>query len=298
VTHLLFVEDDQLLPVGVLAAVLDAARDHPIVTVDYQTRSGELMVGRHPKTGEVLLTPMGFLLVRRDVFDRIPSPPWQVGTQWELRRGVWHDTGRVARAGGQDAHFSRQVVAAGITIHALPGWEVGHLDRVQQGGRTNDGMDVVRCYGGTGDLQWAPPPIWTDNGQARALRRAAILAADADAAPPTSDMEAITVADEAKDSKTAAAPAGPANIDTSKAPVASAATVPPRRDEHTAYLMSEKGTVLDMQRGKPLKNFLKHAKGTWIEITKAQFDKALVAQTEHRQQRIAEQKRELAEMDA
>lgn len=149
-----FVEDDQLLSTGVLSAMIGAAA--PVVTVDYQGRHGRSLVERHPRTGAVVLTPMGCLLVQRDVFSRISDPPWQVDRSWVLEQGEWRETAAPSYAGGQDGHFSRECLRASIPILALDGWEVGHLDLVRAGGRTNYGMDTVQCYGGRGDLPWKP----------------------------------------------------------------------------------------------------------------------------------------------
>ncbi len=150
VTHLLFFEDDQLAPVGVLQAML--AADQPIVTVDYRGRHDRGLIQRHPVTGDVLLTPMGVLLVRREVFARIADPPWQVGTRWEISEsGEWQDTGKPEWYGGHDGFFSRQVLAAGYTIHQLAGFEAGHLETRRlspRDVRTNYGADTEHCWGG------------------------------------------------------------------------------------------------------------------------------------------------------
>lgn len=149
VTHLWFVEDDCLVPDGALMQMLAAAQS--IVTIDYQTRAGRSITTRNP-AGEIVLTGMGCLLVRREVFAHVPNPPFQVSTRYVLTpAGEWMDTGKPEVYGGHDAYFYREARKAGYRIHQLDGVEAGHLDVVRAGHRRgNYGYDEVISYGGVG----------------------------------------------------------------------------------------------------------------------------------------------------
>lgn len=241
-----FVEDDMLLPVGVLAAMLEE-HEHGarVVTVDYQGRSASGRFIMKDNTGRVMLTPMGCLLVDRSVFAELPVPPWQVHTtQTALPDGTWIDTGKVSVQGQQDVFFSRSCWERGIEIVALDGWEAGHLDVKEYGGRHNFGVDTVLCYGGKGDLQWKP-----DGSVSWRKHKIRLRERDGD-----------IVADS---------------------------------DDKVIYIMSEKGTVMDILESKARP----YIRRKWKPINKTQFDSMARKQAQHRQERIEQQKAELAEMD-
>jgi hypothetical protein len=150
-THVFYWEDDMLLPPGVLAAML--AADAPVVTVQYPLRSGQPAVVRQPPD-TVLLTGMGCLLVRRDVFAQIASPPFQVEQPaWGIEGGGWRQSDRIEWYGGHDGFFSRECLRQGIRVMLLDGFECGHLETLKLAPRqvrTNVGMDVEICHGGAG----------------------------------------------------------------------------------------------------------------------------------------------------
>lgn len=158
VTHLWLLEDDHLLPAGVLRALLSA--DAPIAAAQYLLRNGRPSVLRDAH-GEVVLTGLGCTLVRREVFERLPDPPFQVGNRLQWEGGGWRDTGQPEYAGGQDIFFCNVARAAGIPITVLDGWQVGHLEAVRTGARANFGMDEIRCWGGDPSMPHYPR-TWRD----------------------------------------------------------------------------------------------------------------------------------------
>lgn len=154
VTHLWFVENDHLLPVGVLDAML--ALDAPVAAAEYVLRGGHSCVIRSGRGVE--LVGLGCTLVRREVFAQIPHPPFQVGKRQQWNGSGWQERQSPEHAGGQDIFFCQQVRAAGLAIAVLgPEWNVGHLEIMQAGDHINQGMDWIRCWGGSPDLPWYPP---------------------------------------------------------------------------------------------------------------------------------------------
>lgn len=250
-----FVEDDMLLPVGVLNRMLDEhSKGYKVVTVDYKGRGAGNFIMRDADTNRVLLTPMGCLLVDRSVFDVIGDPPWQVDTIWELRRGKWFDTGRIATAGQQDTRFSRLMLQHDIEIKQVDGVEAGHLEVKEHGQHNNYGVDYVVCHGGNGELEWKPEGI------------APYRQRKSQGHKPSS---------------------------VTRYSVTEGRLVPMDDNDKVIYLMSQKGTVLDMVQSKA-RPYLKRK---WTQINKAQFEKQLKVQTAHRQKRMDDQVRELQEMD-
>lgn len=150
-----FVENDHLLPVGVVHALL--AHDAPVVAANYLLRSGVPCAITNERTGVVELVGLGCTLIRTEVFAHIPDPPFQVGNRFTWDGGEWRDTGVPEHMGGQDVTFCRAVRAAGMQIAVLPGVEVGHLETIRRGDHVNYGMDQIICHGGAGDLPWLPP---------------------------------------------------------------------------------------------------------------------------------------------
>ncbi len=153
VTHLWIVEDDHLLPVGILAALLE--RRAPVVSGQYQFRSGGTMASTHPRSGEVVMVPTGCLLVERQVFNKLPHPPFQ-RSKYILKNGEWEQTTRLLHTAG-DIFFSAQCRELGIPMEIVWEPEVGHLNIVDHGDRSLTGVDNVTLIGGSGDLEWEPP---------------------------------------------------------------------------------------------------------------------------------------------
>jgi hypothetical protein len=160
VTHVWYLENDHLLPLGILDALL--AADAPIAAAEYRMRNGLSTVIRDGH-GEVVLVGLGCTLVRREVLAAIPDPPFVVQTRQRWHGGAWIDTGIPEHAGGQDIYFCQQLRAAGYRITVLdPQWQIGHLDVEHAGGRTNRGIDRVVCYGGAPEIPWRPQRRVTD----------------------------------------------------------------------------------------------------------------------------------------
>lgn len=153
VSHLLFIEDDHLLPVGVLDAMLRMQAS--IVGAPYQLRGDISCVIESPAGVELI--GLGCTLVQREVFAAMPEPPFQVDSRQAWTAQGWKDTGIPEHAGGQDIFFCRNARAAGIPIRVLDKtFQVGHLETVRAGARANYGTDEVICWGGSPDMPYYP----------------------------------------------------------------------------------------------------------------------------------------------
>lgn len=81
-THLWFIEEDMILPDETLSAML--LFDAPVVTMDYPTsKTGQGSVF-YDKSGRVLFTGTGCLLVKRGVFDRLNKPYFRTDIKWNV----------------------------------------------------------------------------------------------------------------------------------------------------------------------------------------------------------------------
>lgn len=80
ITHLLFVEDDMVIPDGTFWGML--AEDKPVVACDYPvTKDGKGAVFYDPE-GNVVFTGTGCLLVKREVLDNLPKPIWRTDVKY------------------------------------------------------------------------------------------------------------------------------------------------------------------------------------------------------------------------
>jgi hypothetical protein len=153
VTHLWFVEDDNLVGQGVLTDLL--ALSAPVAAAPYLLRNGLSSVMR-AEDGSAVLCGFGCTLIRRDVFDVLPHPPFSVGPLRLVYDGGWKETTVPEHAGGHDQRFCRDVRAAGLSIALLEDGRVGHLELTKAGGRANDGADEIICHGGSTALPYYP----------------------------------------------------------------------------------------------------------------------------------------------
>lgn len=79
VTHLLFVEDDMMIPDGTFLGMLN--EDKPVVTCDYPvTKEGKGSV--FEVDGEVIFCGTGCLLVKREVFEQLKPPYFRTDIKW------------------------------------------------------------------------------------------------------------------------------------------------------------------------------------------------------------------------
>jgi hypothetical protein len=119
-SHIWFLEEDNEAPSGVLKAMLDANK--PIVTIDYPVAK-ERSVIHKDKDGKVLWCGLGCTLIRREVFDNIPKPWFEVNKLFNQNGDVIDiPQEKVAKSwGGHDVLFFNTKIKDDITVLPIRG---------------------------------------------------------------------------------------------------------------------------------------------------------------------------------
>jgi GT2 family glycosyltransferase len=122
------VEEDMLIPTGTLKRMYEMGK--PVVSVDYaDRRTGKSLTWRDKK-GNVILTGLGCMLVKREVFEKMEAPYFrraiieiQEDGSFKERVGAKTDSSY----GTQDVYFCMKIREAGYEIDLLPNAKVGHM---------------------------------------------------------------------------------------------------------------------------------------------------------------------------
>lgn len=136
--HILFVEDDTVMPDGALEAMIKL--DKPIVAVDYPVDNGYSTICR--KSGEILWCGLGCTLINASIFKKIPSPWFETDHSWRIKEDF--ELERIenpSKYGGQDINFCMKARKWGYTITQLEGKEAKHMrvKSLERQDRTNSG---------------------------------------------------------------------------------------------------------------------------------------------------------------
>lgn len=78
---LLFVEDDMIIPKGILKKMF--AANYPVVALDYPFQQDGDSTCLHDPEGKAFWTGTGFMLVAKQVLQQIPKPIWQTGRTFD-----------------------------------------------------------------------------------------------------------------------------------------------------------------------------------------------------------------------
>ena len=142
-THLLFIEEDVVIPKDGLTKLLAANTD--VAFIDYAV-AGWSCRAKDRKTGEILWCGLGCTLIKTGVFDKLEKPYFRVDkilllNDWPEQK--WIDAGPKMRYGGQDIWFCRQVKEKGFQIVQVEG-ECRHLklDKLGSAG-INNGLHQI-----------------------------------------------------------------------------------------------------------------------------------------------------------
>lgn len=148
VSHLWFVEEDMVLPAGILQKMLD--EDANAVTCDYPvTKDGRGAVF-YDQGGNVVFCGTGCLLVKRQVFDSLKAPYFTDKVRWTMQNygeavkmtGVYGDTGY----GTHDITFCIKLWNTGVVIKTLRR-KVGQRKLVALGkAGTNNGAHNIEVW--------------------------------------------------------------------------------------------------------------------------------------------------------
>ena len=123
-THILIVEDDMIIPPEALKNALEANEN--VVTYDYPINANNVGAVFQDITGKVIYCGTGFLLLKREVFDKLKAPYFRTDIQWSVVRhneSLRFKGAEVKQDGSyglQDITFCMKLQKAGYDIKVLP----------------------------------------------------------------------------------------------------------------------------------------------------------------------------------
>lgn len=141
-THLLFVEEDTVMPDNAISNMIFLDAD--VACVDYGV-AGYSCLTKDKDTGEILWCGLGCTLIKREVFEKLEKPYFRSDKALLINNWPevqWIDAGKQAY-GLQDIYFFMKAREKGIIIQQLPG-ECKHLSLKNLGTReVNNGLHVI-----------------------------------------------------------------------------------------------------------------------------------------------------------
>jgi hypothetical protein len=123
VTHLWFVEDDMIIPQGVLQEMLEM--DVAVVTADYPINDKGRGAVFSDKGGKILITGTGCLLVKREVIAEMKPPIFRTDIRWNIKnmgdyiKLTGTKTGQIDGYGLHDVNFCMNLHRLNIPIHKI-----------------------------------------------------------------------------------------------------------------------------------------------------------------------------------
>lgn len=146
-SHILLLEDDMMLPKGILKKMVDL--DYPAVALDYPFKNDGEATILHDPDGYAIYSGTGCLLVWRTVFDKMKPPYFRTDLAWDTRieKGkliMWpRDVSNIKTYGLHDINFGLMLYTNGIPI--LPAAPVGQRKLVSLGKTgTNNGAHIIK----------------------------------------------------------------------------------------------------------------------------------------------------------
>lgn len=147
VTHVLFCEDDMMLPKGILKKMIDL--DVPATALDYPFKNDGEATVLHDPDGYALYSGTGFLLVWREVLDKMPKPIMRTDLAWDLRIQnhtlvMWpRDVSKIKTYGLHDINFGLTLWTNGMPI--VPAAPAGQRKLIALGrAGTNQGAHIIK----------------------------------------------------------------------------------------------------------------------------------------------------------
>lgn len=146
-TNFLFCEDDMMLPKGILKKML--ALNVPATALDYPFKNDGEATVLHDPAGYALYSGTGFLLVWREVLDKMPKPVFRTDLAWDVRIQnhtlyMWpRDVSKIKTYGLHDINFGLTLWTNGMPIvPAAPG---GQRKLLALGPtNTNNGAHIIK----------------------------------------------------------------------------------------------------------------------------------------------------------
>lgn len=146
-THILFAEDDMMLPKGVLEKMIGL--NVPATALDYPFKNDGEATILHDPEGKALYSGTGFLLVQRPILDKMPKPIFRTDLAWDLRIQnhkliMWpRDVSNIKTYGLHDINFGLTLWTNGLPI--VPAAPAGQRKLVALGrSGTNHGAHIIK----------------------------------------------------------------------------------------------------------------------------------------------------------
>jgi len=143
---ILICEDDMIIPKGMLKRMFEVK--YPVVAMDYPFRQDGDSTILHDPVGLAYWTGTGFILISRDVLDRMHKPIWRTDQTFDpfVDKDTIHFWPRKLTKtfyGLHDLNFGLTLYSAGLPIHAMS-QTGGQRKLVRLGTRhTNDGAHDI-----------------------------------------------------------------------------------------------------------------------------------------------------------
>ena len=152
-THVLFCEDDMAIPKDILKKMLKL--NVPATALDYPfKKDGEATI-LHDPDGFALWSGTGFLLVWREVLDKMPKPVFRTDLAWDIRIEkhvlyMWpRDVSKIKTYGLHDINFGLTMWTNGMPI--VPAAPAGQRKLVALGQpNSNNGAHIIRTISKVG----------------------------------------------------------------------------------------------------------------------------------------------------
>jgi len=141
-THVWIVEEDMVLPKGILQELLDLRS--PIATMDYPAVENIMCVQRD-ENGNVLYTGTGCLLIERGVLELVDKPVFNTDNMYNLGgEFIGKRDPREKIYGQHDIHFFMQIRELGIPVKVTE--TVGNQRKIVEYGQkeVNDGFHKIK----------------------------------------------------------------------------------------------------------------------------------------------------------
>lgn len=147
VTHVLFAEDDMMLPEGILQKMING--NWLACALDYPFKNDGEATILHDPQGYALYSGTGFLLVDRVLLDKMPKPIFRTDLAWDLRIEksvlyMWpRDVSNIKTYGLHDINFGLTLWTNGFPI--VPVTTCGQRKLVALGRpNTNQGAHIIK----------------------------------------------------------------------------------------------------------------------------------------------------------
>lgn len=147
-THILIVEDDMIIPKGILKSMI--SKKYPCVALDYPFKNDGDATTLYDPDGFALYTGTGFMLIERWVLDNMPKPIFRTDTAWDMMITrddtliIWgRDVSKIKTYGLHDVNFGLTMWSNNIPIMVMKKTAGQRKLRSKGKSGTNSGADEI-----------------------------------------------------------------------------------------------------------------------------------------------------------